>query len=68
MSLVSYYLSSSLGMNSDHFTVDQQLLLSNPSIDLWKFEVIVYSFPTGRGSSALNFVIDHLPGTVCCPD
>ena len=68
MSLVSYYLSSSLGMNSDHFTVDQKLLLSNPSIDLWKFEVIVYSVPTGRSSSALNFVIDHLPGTVCCPD
>jgi hypothetical protein len=52
-------------MNSSHFTVDQQLFLSNPSIDLWRFEV-VYSFPSTKSSSALNFVINQPPSNGSC--
>ena len=53
------------GLNSNHFTADQQLFLSNPAIDLWRFEV-VYSFPTATSSSALNFVINRPPSNGSC--
>ena len=64
-SLSLLFDSSSLGGNSDHFTVDQQFFLSNPEIDLWRFEV-VYSCPTTTSSSALNFLINHPPSNGSC--
>ena len=57
--------SSSLEGNSDHFTVDHQLFLSNLDIDLCRFEV-VYSFPTTTSSSALNFLINRPPSNGSC--
>ena len=53
------------GINSSHFTADQQLFLSNPLIDLWRFEV-VYSFPTEKSFSALNFEINQPPQNGSC--
>ena len=47
-------------MRSNHFTVDRQFFLSNPSIDLWRFEV-VFSFPTATSLSALDFLINRPP-------
>ena len=67
--LHSFFSSFSLlfhsGVNSNHFTADQQFFSSNPSIDLWRFEV-VYSFPTETSSSALNFVINPPPSNGSC--
>ena len=51
---------SFLGGNTTNFTSSNQLFLSNGNTTLWRFEV-VYIFPTGQSSSALNFVINQLP-------
>ena len=64
-----------LGMKTSHFTVDEQLFSLNPSGGLWRF-VVVYSFSSGRSTSALDFLI-YPPlenrttltlFTVSCPD
>ena len=57
--------SSPLGMNRSHFTADQELFSSNPSITLWRFEV-VYSTPSERSVSALNFEINSPPRNGSC--
>jgi hypothetical protein len=55
----------SLGSNTTNFTSTDDLFLSNPSIDYWRFEV-VYSFPTDTSSSALNFLINQPPQNGSC--
>ena len=61
----SSLLFSSLGSSSSNFTASNQLFLANPQIVLWRFEV-VYSFPSARSSSALNFVINQPPSNGSC--
>lgn len=58
-------MDSVLGANSSPFTADRVLFLRNPSISLWRFEV-VYSLPTQRSSSALNFVVNQPPSNGSC--
>ena len=57
--------SSLSGMNTSNFTSSNRLFLTNPQIDLWKFEV-VFSFPTASSSSALNFRINQPPSNGSC--
>ncbi len=54
-----------LGSNTSNFTSTDDLFLSNPSINYWRFEV-VYSFSTDKSSSALNFVINQPPQNGSC--
>ena len=53
------------GANTTNFTATKELFLSNPNTSLWRFEV-VYTFPTGRSSSALNFDINQPPHNGTC--
>jgi len=53
------------GTTSSNFTVTNQLFLQNPTIQFWKFEV-VYSFPNGTSTSALNFMINQPPQNGSC--
>lgn len=53
------------GTNTTNFTATKQLFLSNPITSLWRFEV-VYTFLTGRSSSALNFDINQPPRNGAC--
>jgi len=53
------------GRTTSNFTATNQLFLSNPSIQRWKFEVI-YSFPTESSASALNFIINQPPQNGSC--
>ncbi|CAF1149550.1 unnamed protein product [Adineta ricciae] len=53
------------GMNTTNFTVTNQLFLSNPQIDLWKFEV-VYTFLMTTSSSSLNFLLNQSPSNGSC--
>ena len=58
-------IESFLGGNTTNFTSSNQLFLSHRNTTLWRFEVI-YTFPTGRSSSALNFVINQPPFNGTC--
>lgn len=53
------------GTTTSNFTAANQLFLSNPQVDLWRFEV-VYSFISETSSSALNFVINQPPCNGSC--
>jgi hypothetical protein len=53
------------GTNTTHFTALNQLFLDNPQVLYWRFEVI-YSFPIGTSSSALNFVLNQPPQNGSC--
>ncbi|CAF4054709.1 unnamed protein product [Adineta steineri] len=53
------------GMNTSNFTTTNQLFLSNPQINLWRFEVI-YTFPSEISSSSLNFIINQPPVNGSC--
>ncbi|CAF1375842.1 unnamed protein product [Adineta ricciae] len=53
------------GRNTSNFTSTNQLFLSNPQIELWRFEV-VYSFATEKSVSSLNFVINRPPSNGSC--
>jgi hypothetical protein len=53
------------GGNTSHFTALNQLFLSNPQINFWKFEVI-YTFISETSSSALNFIINQPPSNGSC--
>jgi len=53
------------GRKTSNFTATNQLFLSYPSIQLWKFEV-VFSFPTQISTSALNFIINQPPQNGSC--
>ncbi|CAF3732096.1 unnamed protein product, partial [Adineta steineri] len=53
------------GMNISNFTTTNQLFLSNPQINLWRFEVI-YTFPSEISSSSLNFIINQPPINGSC--
>ncbi len=55
----------SLGSNTTNFTSTNDLFISNPSIQYWRFEV-VYSFPTETSSSSLNFLINQPPQNGSC--
>ena len=52
-------------MTTENFTSSNQLFLFNPSIDLWRFQV-VYSSANESSSSALDFVINSLPRNGSC--
>ena len=58
-------IESFLGGHTTNFTSSNQLFLSNENTTLWRFQV-VYTFPTGRSSSALNFVINQPPFNGTC--
>ena len=58
-------IESFLGGNTANFTSSSQLFLSHRNTTLWRFEV-VYTFPTDRSSSALNFVINQPPFNGTC--
>ncbi|CAF1468493.1 unnamed protein product [Adineta ricciae] len=53
------------GTNTSNFTAINQLFLSNPQNELWRCEV-VYTFPSGRSSSSLNFLINQPPSNGSC--
>ncbi|UJR21041.1 hypothetical protein I4U23_024141 [Adineta vaga] len=53
------------GMNTSNFTSTNQLFLSNPHINLWRFEV-VYTFSYETSLSSLNFVINKPPYNGSC--
>jgi hypothetical protein len=55
----------SLGSKTTNFTSTNDLFLSNPSIEYWRFEV-VYSFPIETSLSALNFIINQPPENGSC--
>jgi hypothetical protein len=55
----------SLGTNTSNFTATNQLFTQNPQVDYWRFEV-VYSFPSGSSTSALNFIINQPPQNGSC--
>ena len=52
-------------MTTGNFTATSDLFLSNPSIALWRFEV-VYSFSTEISSSSLTFLINPPPRNGSC--
>lgn len=54
-----------LGRYTSNFTSSNQLFLTHPHIDRWKFEV-TYSFDTETSSSALNFIINQPPSNGSC--
>ncbi|CAF4055669.1 unnamed protein product, partial [Adineta steineri] len=53
------------GKNTSNFTATNQLFLSNPQINLWRFEV-VYTFLNETSTSALNFIINQPPYNGSC--
>ena len=53
------------GTKTSNFTATNQLFLSNPQINLWRFQV-VYSFLTATSASALNFIINQPPKNGSC--
>ena len=53
------------GSNTPNFTSANNLFLSNPLIEYWRFEV-VYSFSSETSFSALNFVINQPPENGSC--
>ena len=55
----------SLGFNTTNFTSTNNLFLSYPFIEYWRFEV-VYTFPSQSTSSALNFIINQPPQNGSC--
>jgi hypothetical protein len=61
ISLTNY----SLGINTSNITATNQLFTENPQIVYWRFEVI-YSFPSGSSTSALNFNINQPPQNGSC--
>ncbi|CAF1184610.1 unnamed protein product [Adineta ricciae] len=61
----SYQNNWFFGTNTCNFTVVNQLFLSNPDIELWRFEV-VYTFTSETSSSSLNFVINQPPRNGSC--
>lgn len=52
-------------MSTGNFTAVNQLFLSYPQFDLWRFEV-VYTFSSDASLSALNFVINQPPSNGSC--
>ena len=54
-----------LGTNASNFTSTKALFLAYPPTELWRFEV-VYSFPTAKSSSVLNFLINQPPSNGSC--
>ncbi|UJR06650.1 hypothetical protein I4U23_010936 [Adineta vaga] len=53
------------GTNTTNFTALNQLFLSNPQIQFWRFEV-VYTFLNETSSSSLNFIINQPPSNGTC--
>ncbi len=53
------------GSNTSNFTALNKLFLSNPQINLWRFQVI-YTFTFETSLSALNFVINQPPQNGSC--
>ncbi|UJR09103.1 hypothetical protein I4U23_013350 [Adineta vaga] len=53
------------GSNTSNFTASYRLFIDNPSIRLWRFEV-VYQFANESSTSALNFVMNQSPSNGSC--
>ncbi|UJR18997.1 hypothetical protein I4U23_022127 [Adineta vaga] len=53
------------GISTTNFTSTNQLFLSNPEIELWRFEVI-YTFSNQTSISSLNFRINQPPSDGSC--
>ncbi|CAF4283183.1 unnamed protein product, partial [Adineta steineri] len=53
------------GRNTSNFTATNQLFLSNPLTELWRFEV-VYNFTFETSVSSLNFIINQPPYNGSC--
>jgi hypothetical protein len=53
------------GMNTSNLTSTNNLILQNSQIEYWSFEVI-YSFVSGIGSCAINFMINQPPQNGSC--
>ena len=53
------------GLNTSNFTATNQLFSSFPQSTHWRFEV-VYSFPSGKSTSELNFIINQRPRNGSC--
>lgn len=54
-----------LGRGTSNFTATNQLFLQNRRMNLWRFEVI-YTFPTRKSSSSLNFITNTPPANGTC--
>ena len=54
-----------VGSNTSNFTASYRLFVDNPSIRLWRFEV-VYQFANESSTSALNFVMNQSPSNGSC--
>ena len=54
-----------LGRYTSNFTVTNKLFSSNTTISHWRFEV-VYSFVSGKSTSALDFIINQPPSNGSC--
>jgi hypothetical protein len=65
LSLTGLIISIILGSNTANFTATDNLFLSYPLIEYWRFQV-VYSFSSETTSSALNFVINQPPQNGSC--
>ena len=63
--LIKLIMFISLGTYTTNFTATNNLFLSNPLIEYWRFEV-VYSFSSETTSSALNFIINQPPQNGSC--
>ena len=63
--IYSESMNSSYDKKSSNFTVPKQLFLNNPQIKNWKFEVI-YSFPSTKGISSLNIIVNQPPINGSC--
>ena len=59
------FQSSSLGRDTTNFTTTSNLFLDDPFIQYWRFEV-VYSFPSGRSSGSIDFVLNQPPVNGLC--
>ena len=59
------FQSTDLGVDTSNFTATNQLFLRNPTMNLWRFEVI-YTFATEISSSALNFLVNTPPENGTC--
>ena len=54
-----------VGLNTSNLTATNQLFLSNPQLNLWRFEV-VYTFQSETSISSLNFQLNQSPSNGSC--
>ena len=65
---IHFFLASNalfLGADTSNLTATNKLFINHPHVTYWRFQVI-YSFPSGSSSSALNFIINQPPQNGFC--